>query len=376
MIIDGHAHCFPRLGSASGGEPARLHLDLIQHHVQFHVQGFRRKSDGKRVEGSPLMPTGDAIADMPDANLRVGRYGRLECTVDGQDYFLQWYPPSQQDMAAPPEMMICQMDYVGVDKAVVQHDHVYGRLDDFLLECTRRYPGRFLPLAQVREWADDLGPELRRLDRCVREYGFVGLYFAVEPLSIVNFAYHLDDRRYEPLWDLVLELEVPVFWYLYTGMRDKYGSYIDQLRRLERWAAAHPDIPSVYTHGIETIAHGPRETRFDVPREWLDCLRHPNMHVELMLHLMAPDTEYPYAWARPMLKMLRDDVGPEKLVWGSDMPAAERGCTYQQSMDYFRLHCDFMSEGEKALFFGGNLGRVLGERGRGAEEQRVSCPRP
>jgi hypothetical protein len=41
------------------------------------------------------------------------------------------------------------------------------------------------------------------------------------------------------------------------------------------------------------------------------------------------------------------------------MPAAERSVTYRQSMDYVRLHADFMSEQDKAGFFGGNAARLF-----------------
>ena len=89
MIIDCHAHVFPRLGSGSGDQTAEDQLQFIQHHVQFHVQGWRRTRDGSCVDQSLLMPTGDAIADMPDVDLRVGEYGRLECTVDGEHLHLE-----------------------------------------------------------------------------------------------------------------------------------------------------------------------------------------------------------------------------------------------------------------------------------------------
>jgi predicted TIM-barrel fold metal-dependent hydrolase len=360
MIIDGHAHAFPQLGSASGGQSGELHLDFIQHHVQYHVQGFRRLADGTPIEGSPLTPRGDGIADMPDVNLHAAECGRLEFTAGGEGYFLQWYPPTLRDMTAPPEMMIAQMDYLGVDKAVLQHDHVYGRLDDYLSQCAKQFPGRFLPLAQINEWSDDIATELDRLDRQIEELGLAGLYFCVEGLAMVDFAFHLDDARFEPLWERVRKLKVPIFWHVYTSQRDRYGTYLDQVRRLDRWAKAHPDIPCVYTHGIETIVLRPRHERFEIPREMIECLKNPNMHLELMLQLMAPDTEYPYEWARPIIKMLRDELGPEKLVWGSDMPAAERTCTYRQSMNYVKLYCDFLSDTDKALFFGGNLERIFG----------------
>ena len=360
MIIDAHAHVFPSLGTDSGDQTAKTQLQIIQHHVQFHTQGWRRRRDGSRADASLLMPTGDGIADMPDVDFRIGGYGQLECTVDGEDYYLQWYPRSFRDLAAPPELMVACMDYLGVDMAVLQHDHIYGSLNEILSDCMKRYPGRFLPLAQIREWEADQETQSARLEHAVESLGLKGLYFAVETLAFTGWVDHLDDAKFEPLWETVHRLDIPVFWYLYTSHRDRLHNYLEQVVRLDRWAKAHPDIPSVYTHGIESIVMRPAAERFDIPEEVLTCLNNPNMCLEVMLQLMAPDTQYPFPWAQVMLKQLYDELGPKKLIWGSDMPAAERSVSYRQAIDYVRVYAEFMSEEDKSLFFGGNIARLFG----------------
>ncbi len=80
-----------------------------------------------------------------------------------------------------------------------------------------------------------------------------------------------------------------------------------------------------------------------------------------VIPMMAPDTECPFSWAQDVLKRLYDELGPEKPIWGSDMPAAERSVTYRQAMDHVRLHAEFMSEEDKSLFFGGNAARLFGQ---------------
>ena len=360
MIIDAHAHVFPRLGSDSGDQTAETQLQIIQHHVQFHTQGWRRRRDNSRADESLLIPTGDGIADMPHVDFRVAEHGQLECTVDGENYYLQWYPCWFRNMTAPPELMIAYMDYLGVDMAILQHDHIYGSLNEILSDCTKRYPDRFLPLAQIREWEADQEVQLERLEHAVGKLGLKGLYFEVEALAFTGWVDHLDDNKFEPLWETVRRLGIPVFWYLYTSHRDRYSNYLEQVVRLDRWAKSHPDIRCVYTHGIESIVMRLPAQRFDIPAEVLTCLKNPNMCLEVMLHLMAPDTEYPFSWAQDMLKELYDELGPEKLIWGSDMPAAERSVTYRQAMDYVRIHAEFMSKEDKSLFFGGNVARLLG----------------
>ena len=84
---------------------------------------------------------------MPDVDFRIAGYGQLECTVEGEDYYLQWYPCWFRDMTAPPELMIAYMDYLGVDMAVLQHDHVYGSLNELVIsKNTVVYPPRVIRL--------------------------------------------------------------------------------------------------------------------------------------------------------------------------------------------------------------------------------------
>ncbi len=360
MIIDSHAHVFPRLGTDSEDQTAQRQLQFIQHHVQMHVQGWRRSRDGTLADPSPLMPDGDAIADMPGVNLRVGEYGKLLCTVDGEEYYLQWYPCWFSDMTCPPELTLAYMDSLGVDMAVIQHDHLYGSLNQFLSDCARRYPGRLLPLAQVDPWEPDQEAQAARLQHAVETLGLRGLYFEVEVFALTGWVDQLDTAKFRPLWECVRRLGIPVYWYLYTSARDRFASYMDQVWRLDRWAKEHADIPAVFTHGLETIVLRPKHERFDIPPDVLHCLKNPNLHLEVMLHLMAPDTDYPFPWAQGMLSQLYDALGPEKLLWGSDMPAAERNITYRQAMDYVRRHAGFMGDGDKSLFFGGNVARLFG----------------
>lgn len=50
----------------------------------------------------------------------------------------------------------------------------------------------------------------------------------------------------------------------------------------------------------------PPGEHFDILEEVLTCLNNPNMCLEVMLQLMAPDTQYPLPWAQDVLKRLYD----------------------------------------------------------------------
>ena len=363
-VFDDHAHCFPPLGEPGEVEAARL--AETQYHVRFHGQGVRRKRDDAEMPEPILAGDEDGISWQPDRDFRIGKFGRVEFTHDGEDYYTQWYPTTMWDMSSPPEYIIAQMDYAGVDRAVLQHDRVYGKLDDFLAECVRRYPDRFIALAQVDEWVGGRDDQLERLRRQVKDLGHSGLYFSTGGFFHDDFRIGVNDPSLEPLWELVIELGITVHWYAATLLRPEREVYLGELREFITWAEAHPDVPSVLTHGLNNVHYDAgKPGRYSVPQEISTLLKIPGWHMELMLHLMAGDVEFPpyEAGLSDLVQTLVEDVGAEKLVWGSDMPACERTVTYKQSMILFQSRCDFLTDEQRAAIMGENLAGLYPQSG-------------
>jgi predicted TIM-barrel fold metal-dependent hydrolase len=355
QVIDVHTHVFRRLGSGAGLEEEKLSLKLWQYHVRDFTD-FWRKKDGIRVTEALLDFPSDSIDDMPDVDFRMGSFGQAEFTVDGVDYYMQLFPPSLENLEATPERMIAEMNVSGVDMGVLQSDHVYGSaIQEYYAEVDRRYPGRFIGLAQIRESEAGHPSQLEQLERAVHEQGCRGLYFSVELFSLDGYVDHIDDAKFEPLWETVSRLDIPVFWFLDPRKRDRVAGFLECVADALRWAEAHPDIPAVLTHGPvpAAIIHD-----IGIPERLWTLLKRPNMHVEMLMQ--AKFSEYPYPEGQEMLRRFRDELGIEKLMWGSDMPFGSMWCTYRQAVDYVRLHCDFFSQEEKDLFLGGNVARVLG----------------
>ena len=117
-----------------------------------------------------------------------------------------------------------------------------------------------------------------------------GLYFSVEPFALSNYADHLDDAKFEPLWDKVRTLGIPVWWYLHSRQRDRFAAFMEHVAELDRWAEAHPDIPAVLTHGIDSFSMRRGEERYQIPEVLMTLLKRPNMHVETLFALSGPNT--------------------------------------------------------------------------------------
>lgn len=360
MIIDVHAHTFPHMGSPSGRDSVQTHMQHIQHHIAHHPQGFRRKRDGELVDTPLFDGVHDGKSGLLDVGLKVSRNGQIEWTYEGEDYYLQWYPVSMQKFESPTDFMIAYLDYVGIDKAVLQHDHVYGELNQYLSECGKKHPDRFIPLAQIEEWNADKEDEIKRLRHAIEELGLKGLYYLAESFFMTDFQGNFDDDKYDDFWKEVLALNIPVFWSLYRARINAFDDVIDQYKRLNKFAKKYPDIPNVVTHGMESFSllKG-KENRFKIFPEVLDCLRNPNVSMEVSFHIMCGDLDYPYPEVRKPLRELCEQIGPEKLMWGSDMPALDRNCTYNQCLNWLRNYCDFISSKDMSLILGDNAARLF-----------------
>ncbi len=84
-----------------------------------------------------------------------------------------------------------------------------------------------------------------------------------------------------------------------------------------------------------------------------------------MLEVVFPITyggiwDYPYPEAQTLIADMCNQLGSDRLIWGSDMPNVERFCTYKQSLDYVRRSCPFLSAREKDLILGDTCAAFYG----------------
>ena len=353
-IIDAHSHIFPRLGSQKAGLEPGLRLKFWQFHLRDWLT-FWRKKDGVRIEERLLEFGSNNIADMPDLDFRFSDFGQTEFTLEGVDYVVQFYPPSLVNMEVPPQRMIGEMNLVGVHASVIQSDHVYGDLTEYVSQAMEQFPGRFIGLAQVWEPESYRPEQIARVERAVREHGFKGLYFSVEPFSVTQTAAPLDEPRFDSLWTRVRELQIPVFWYIDDRAADRAAKFLERIEELGRWADKYPEISSVITHGLVPAAI---IGEIGFPDQLIALLKRPNMYAEILFPAKSP--EYPYPEGQKQLKHLRDVLGAQKFHWGSDSPyGLSAWCTYTQALDFIRIHCDFLSQEEQESILGGNAERVL-----------------
>jgi predicted TIM-barrel fold metal-dependent hydrolase len=364
MIFDGHAYCFPSM-SGSGGftepETFRRHL---QQAMATHFQPAWRVRDRAQADASGLidMSNWTSLDALKDASFRAAKNGRFEWTVEGEDLFKQYFPPSVADMAYPADRLVAEMDYAGVDRALLHRTPYLGIGNDFIADCVRQYPDRLMGLAHVEEWLVQPEPEasVAKLEKAVRRQWLVGLQFLPPQLNLYGQDGPWDAPGFRPFWDGVAALGIPVFFSLKERKDPKVESYLQELKTLVRWMERYPDVKVVMTHGLAWRLWVDGD-RLRLPKDVWAPFENPNLHLQLMFPIQLGSIwDYPMPQVRPTLEECAKRIGADRLIWGTDMPIVTRFWTYRQNIDFIRRYCGFLSAEEQDAIFGGTVARLLG----------------
>src|SRR5262249_7625272 len=138
-----------------------------------------RLRDGKPANPAMLFRSDDNTwAGLNDVNFRVGRFGRLEFSDDGEAYAIQYMPVGMQTIESPPEFMLAQMTYAGIDHVVLQGGGGYGAMNAFNAAAKNKYPAKFTGLMPADEAIADRPEVLAEVARAHRVLGLKGVYYS------------------------------------------------------------------------------------------------------------------------------------------------------------------------------------------------------
>jgi len=296
-------------------------------------------------------------ASGPTRSLSWGR-------VRWSDETIQLLPPFNEATTFPAEALLAQMDWAGVQRAVLLQGPFYGEANAYVASALERFPDRFLGAFAP----DPLAPAVRgQYKQCVEEYGLRVVKFELtEPTGLTG--------RYPNL-----RLDAPEHsWIFEAAERDglvvtldlgKIGSRAYQTDAVATIAERHPDLRIVIAH----LAQPPIDEGDNAEQneKWIEQIllgRRENVFFDLsaLPAYSADYDEYPYAAARIYIKRAAELIGPEKIMWGSDVPGLLTSGSYRQLLNYVRLHCDFLSEAELADVLGLNALRVYWRNGKAA----------
>lgn len=257
-------------------------------------------------------------------------------------------------MVSSPAFIIAQMDYVGIDKAVLQRNHVYGKLDEFYHAAIKQYPNRFIGLTQIDESKAYEDEQINELRHAIDELKLSGLYFEPGALWMENFKYKFDDTIFNSFWDEVDSMSIPIY-----AQTDR-SQFIEEMKGWKNILEKHPDLILVISMGLpETIVL--KDGEMHIPEVMHRLLTNHKVFLDVAYPIsVGMKDDYPYYAAQKIIRHLFYTFGADRLIWGSDIPNVERYCTYAQSLNYLRKYCDFLSDNDKELVFAKNVIKVFG----------------
>ena len=251
----------------------------------------------------------------------------------------QMLPPYMTDGQNTAERFLSNMDYAQVSAAVITQEFIDGLQNTYLMQVQQRYPTRFfcfgMPAGLQHKGSDLLCDEAKSLIN----KGFRGIKIPAARLP----QQFLDDEMMQML-----------------RMMEQEGVILGiELMDGDAQVAQMEDVISECPNLKIAIGHFGMVTRPD----WMSQIklaRHENVYVESGgITWLFNDEFYPFPSAIKAIREAADEVGMDKLMWGSDYPRTITAITYKMSYDFVTKSKE-LTDDEKTLFLSENAKRFFG----------------
>ena len=282
-------------------------------------------------------------------------YGRAMIGADE----VQVTPPFGEGLAYTPETLLANMDWAGVDRAVLLQGPFYGECNRYVQDALQRYPDRLVGAAYFDPWMAD---SRRTFEEILGKGELEAPFRAVKmecsvPTGLcgIHPQARLDAPDLAWLWPelerrgLILVLDM-------GGI----GSRSYQTAAVRAIAEGHTRLKVVIAHLGQPNPSAEADIglwqqwkeQIDLgllPNVWFDCAS---------LIAYVHEEGYPFASAERYLRLAIERIGARKVMWGSDQPGTLVHATYRQYVTLAKLHTRFLSPEDQALVLGENALQV------------------
>ena len=270
-------------------------------------------------------------------------------------------PPFGKGLSYTPETLLANLDWAGVDRAVLLQGPFYGECDDYVLDALQRYGDKLVGAAYFDPWMEDSRSAFDELfEKGGMEAGFRALKLECSvPTGLcgIHPQARLDAPDLAWLWR-ELERREQVLVLDLGGV----GSRSYQTAAVRAIAERHPQLKLVVAHlGQPSPA---AEADADLWRQWqeqIDLGRLPNVWFDCAsLVAYVHEEGYPFPTVERYLRLAIERIGAHKIMWGSDQPGTLVHATYRQYAALAKLHTRFLGTRNQALVLGENALEVYG----------------
>lgn len=299
MIVDAHAHIFPRLtGRFARGD--------------VHGLGYGRVQIGDKAPFQAFTPNGKLVR-------------------------------------STPEQLLAHLDWAGVDVAVLLQNNFYGNHNVSVAEAVHRWPNRFVgamyldpwssgALATFRRWQDDFFiVKLATDDR-------FGLFALHERASLA-------DACCAWLWPEMAERGMTLTLDLGGIASRSYETNI-----VAAIAKQHPSLKIVICHLAQPTVEDQKSARLQsLWKQQIQLATRPNVWLDVSALPHKADKEpYPWPSTGAWIRQAIEWVGPQKILWGTDYPGLLTAGTYPQLLQQMTPHLQHLTARQRHAILGGN----------------------
>ena len=252
----------------------------------------------------------------------------------------QMVPPFIIDGRNTAQIFLSNMDYAQVTAAVVVQEFIDGLQNEYLADVQNRWPDRFV----VCGMADYRLPGWIHQAKNLISQGFKGI-------AIPGHRLQTPAGR--------ISLTCPDMMEMFRIMQEK-GIFLSIT--LEDGAVQVPEMEEVIQQFPDlkiAVGHFGMVTRPD----WMEQIRlarYRNVMVESGGITWLFNSEfYPFDGAVRAIREAADEVGMNKLMWGSDYPRTITAITYRMSYDFI-IKSTLLTDREKEQFLGLNAAAFYG----------------
>ena len=247
----------------------------------------------------------------------------------------QMLPPYMTDGQNTAERFLSNMDYAQVSAAVITQEFIDGLQNDYLMQVQQQHPDRFFCFGM---------PELRKAGFCEEARSLIRSGFRGIKIPAARLPQQFLNDEMMQMMRMMEEQGIILGIELMDGDA--------QVAQMEEIIQECPNLKIA-------IGHFGMVTRPD----WMSQIRlarHKNVYVESGgITWLFNDEFYPFPSAIKAIKEAADEVGMQKLMWGSDYPRTITAITYKMSYDFVTKSKELTNE-EKQMFLCDNAKQFFG----------------
>ena len=247
----------------------------------------------------------------------------------------QMLPPYMTDGQNTAERFLSNMDYAQVSAAVITQEFIDGLQNAYLMQVQQQYPDRFFCFGM---------PELRKPGFLDEAKDLINKGFRGIKVPAARLPQHFLSDEMMQMFHLMEEHDTILDIELMDGDA--------QVSQMEEVISECPRLKVAIGHFGMVTRPG-----------WLSQIRlarHENVFVESGgITWLFNDEFYPFPSAVRAIREAADEVGMDKLMWGSDYPRTITAITYRMSYDFVTKSQE-LTDNEKRLFLCDNAKQFFG----------------